>query len=82
MRVGDQHHAPAALPPVKVPVPILQEENGWAPGGPVWTGGYCNITFRLSVLARCDNHNICIPIMNYANPCKTQQSEYTAVGET
>ena len=34
--VGDQHHAPAALPPVKDPVPILQEA-GCAPG-PVWTG--------------------------------------------
>ena len=35
MGVGDQHHAPAALPP-KDPVPIVQE-GGWAPG-PVWKG--------------------------------------------
>ena len=34
--VGGQHHAPAALPPGKDPVPIVQEA-GWAPG-PVWTG--------------------------------------------
>jgi len=33
---GGQRHAPAALHPEKVPVPILQEA-GWAPG-PVWTG--------------------------------------------
>ena len=31
-----QRHAPAALDPVKDPVPIVQEA-GWAPG-PVWTG--------------------------------------------
>jgi len=36
MGVGGQRHAPAALPPGKDPVPILQE-HGWAPG-PVWTG--------------------------------------------
>ena len=36
MGVGGQHHAPAALPPGKDPVPIVQE-SGWAPG-PVWTG--------------------------------------------
>ena len=30
--VGGQHHAPAALPPRKDPVPIVQEA-GWAPGG-------------------------------------------------
>ena len=36
MGVGGQHHAPAALPPGKDPVPIVQEA-GWAPG-PVWTG--------------------------------------------
>ena len=36
MVVGGQHHAPAALPSGKVPVPIVQEA-GWAPG-PVWTG--------------------------------------------
>ena len=35
MGVGGQHHAPAALPPGKDPVPIVQEA-GWAPG-PVWT---------------------------------------------
>ena len=35
MRVGGQHHAPAALPPIKDPVPIVQEA-GLAPG-PVWT---------------------------------------------
>jgi hypothetical protein len=34
--VGGQRHAPAALPPGKDPVPIV-EEAGWAPG-PVWTG--------------------------------------------
>ena len=34
--VGGQHHAPAALPPGKDPVPIVQEAV-WAPG-PVWTG--------------------------------------------
>ena len=34
-RVGGQRHAPAALPPTKDPVPIVQEA-GWAPG-PVWT---------------------------------------------
>jgi hypothetical protein len=33
---GGQSHAPAALPPVKDPVPIVQEA-GWAPGQ-VWTG--------------------------------------------
>ena len=36
MEVGVQPHAPAALPPVKASVPILQEA-GWAPG-PVRTG--------------------------------------------
>jgi hypothetical protein len=37
MGVGDQHHAPAALPLGKHdPVPIAQEA-GWAPGS-VWTG--------------------------------------------
>ena len=36
MGVGGQHHAPAALPTGKDPVPIVQEA-GWAPG-PVWTG--------------------------------------------
>ena len=36
MGVGGQHHALAALPPGKDPVPIVQEA-GWAPG-PVWTG--------------------------------------------
>ena len=36
MGVGGQHHAQAALPPGKDPVPIVQEA-GWAPG-PVWTG--------------------------------------------
>ena len=36
MEVGGQHHAPAALPPLKDPVPIVQEA-GWATG-PVWTG--------------------------------------------
>ena len=36
MGVGGQHHAPAALPPGKDSVPIVQEA-GWAPG-PVWTG--------------------------------------------
>jgi hypothetical protein len=36
MGVGGQHHAQAALPPEKDPVPIVQEA-GWAPG-PVWTG--------------------------------------------
>ena len=36
MGVGGQRHAPAALPPGKDPVPIVQEA-GWAPG-PVWTG--------------------------------------------
>jgi len=34
--VGGQRHAPAALPPGKDPVPIVQEA-GWAPG-PVWIG--------------------------------------------
>jgi hypothetical protein len=36
MGVGDQRHAPAALPPWKDPVTPVQEA-GWAPG-PVWTG--------------------------------------------
>ena len=36
MGVGGQRHAPAALPPRKDPVPIVQEA-GWAPG-PVCTG--------------------------------------------
>ena len=36
MGVGGQRHAPAALPPGKDPVTIVQEA-GWAPG-PVWTG--------------------------------------------
>ena len=36
MGVGGQRHSPAALPPGKDPVSILQEA-GWAPG-PVWTG--------------------------------------------
>ena len=31
MEVGGQHHAPAALPHRKDPVPIVQEA-GWAPG--------------------------------------------------
>ena len=35
--VGGQRHAPAAIPPGKDPVPIVQEA-GWAPW-PVWTGG-------------------------------------------
>jgi len=35
-RVGGQHHAPAALPSGKDPVPIVQKA-GWAPG-PVWKG--------------------------------------------
>ena len=34
--VGGQHHAVAALPPGKDPVPIAQEA-GWGQG-PVWTG--------------------------------------------
>jgi hypothetical protein len=33
--VGGQHHAPAALPPGKDPVPI-EQEAWWAPR-PVWT---------------------------------------------
>ena len=36
MGVGGQHHAPAALPPGKDPLPIVQEV-GQAPG-PVWNG--------------------------------------------
>ena len=36
MLVGGQRHAPAAFPPEKEPVPIVQEAE-WAPG-PVWTG--------------------------------------------
>ena len=36
MGVGGQHHAPAALPPGKNPVPIVQEPR-WPPGS-VWTG--------------------------------------------
>jgi hypothetical protein len=36
MGVGGQHHAPAALPPGKDPVPIVQEA-GWA-SEPVWIG--------------------------------------------
>ena len=34
--MGDQRHAPAALPPGKRAVPMVQEV-GWGPG-PVWTG--------------------------------------------
>jgi hypothetical protein len=34
--LGGQRHAPAALPPERDPVPIVQEA-GWAPGQ-VWTG--------------------------------------------
>ena len=34
--VGGQRHAPAALPPEKDPVSVVQEA-GWTPG-PVWTG--------------------------------------------
>ena len=37
MRVGGQRHVPAALPPERDPVPIVQEV-GWDPG-PVWKGG-------------------------------------------
>jgi hypothetical protein len=33
MEVGCQRHFPAALTPLKGPIPIV----GWAPG-PVWTG--------------------------------------------
>ena len=36
MGMGGKRHAPAALPPEKDPVPLVQEA-GWAPG-PVWTG--------------------------------------------
>ena len=36
MGVGGQHHAPAALPPGKIPVTIVQEA-GWA-SGPILTG--------------------------------------------
>ena len=36
MGVGGQHHAPAALPPGKDPVPIVQEAG--LPPRPVWTG--------------------------------------------
>ena len=36
MGMGGQRQAPAALPPEKDPVPIVQEAR-WAPG-PVWTG--------------------------------------------
>ena len=36
MRVGGQHHAPAAVPPRKDPVPTVQEA-GYAPGL-VWKG--------------------------------------------
>jgi hypothetical protein len=36
MGVGGQPHAPAALHPIRDPVPNIQE-GGWAPG-PVWTG--------------------------------------------
>ena len=39
--LGGQRHAPAALPPRNVLVPIVQAA-GWAPG-PVWTGAE-NIT--------------------------------------
>jgi len=35
MGVGGQRHAPAALPPGKDTVPVVQEV-GWVPG-PVWT---------------------------------------------
>ena len=34
--MGGKHHAPAALPLERDPVPIVQEAE-WAPG-PVWTG--------------------------------------------
>jgi hypothetical protein len=34
--VGDQRHAPAALPPAEDPAPLVYEA-GWATG-PVWTG--------------------------------------------
>jgi len=37
MGVGGQQHDPAALYPVKDPIPIVQEA-GWATG-PVWMGG-------------------------------------------
>jgi hypothetical protein len=36
--VGGQHHAPAVLPPVKDPVPIVWEA-GWAPGEAGWAPG-------------------------------------------
>jgi hypothetical protein len=36
MRLGGQRHSPAALPPGKDPVPIVQEAE-WA-SEPVWTG--------------------------------------------
>jgi hypothetical protein len=36
MGVGGERQAPAALPPGKDPVPILQE-SGWVPGS-VWMG--------------------------------------------
>jgi len=36
MGVGGQRQAPAALPPGKDPVPVVQEA-GWTLG-PVWTG--------------------------------------------
>jgi len=36
MEVGDQRHAPAALPRERDPVPAVQEA-GWAPG-PAWKG--------------------------------------------
>ena len=36
MEVSGQRHAPAALPPARNPVSIVQEA-GWTPG-PVWTG--------------------------------------------
>ena len=48
MGVGGQHHAPADLPPVKGPVPIVQEA-GWAPG-PGWMGAENMAPHRDSIL--------------------------------
>jgi hypothetical protein len=36
MKVSDQLHAPAILPPEKEPLVLIGQEAGWAPE-PVWT---------------------------------------------
>ena len=59
MGVGGQHHAPAAVPPGKYPVPIVQEA-GQGPG-PVWTGAENLAPHRDSIPVPPNPQRVAIP---------------------